>query len=125
MSIDHYTWVPAGARNDKNLPYRKYSSYAALVAEHKGSHDQVFLAHGGPYLIDEQYFFEDPADAQWFWDEGSKSVLYFVDIDGDPSPCSADRMCLWLDDKKVASRDYKAVADAPFEQRKRISGVNV
>jgi hypothetical protein len=62
-----------GIKWHENLLYQKYYSYAELVAEHKGSRHQVFLAHGFPCLIDEQYFFEDRADAQWFWEEGYKA----------------------------------------------------
>ena len=105
MSISHHIWVPAGLRCDEDLSYHKYSSYAEMVAEHKGSRHQVFLAHGGPCLIDQQYFFEDPADAQWFWNEGYKERLYLVG-DG-PADFGYDRMILWLDAAEVASRGYE------------------
>jgi hypothetical protein len=36
---------------------------------------EVFVARGGNILIDEHYFFEDEADARWFWKEGYKECL--------------------------------------------------
>jgi hypothetical protein len=102
MSLDHFIWVPTGARNDENLRYQHYYRYAELAARHNGSRHQVFLVHGAPCLIDEQYFFEDPADAQWFWDKGYQERLYLVD-EGSGS-YGYDRMSLWIADKEVASR---------------------
>jgi hypothetical protein len=65
MSIDNRIWVPAGARNDKTLGYTKYKCGDAMPPERHTRH-QVFLAGEGNVLIDEQYFFEDEADARWF-----------------------------------------------------------
>jgi hypothetical protein len=69
MSIDNRICVPAGARNDKNLRYTKYKCGDVMPLERYTRH-QVFLAHGASVLIDEQYFFENEADARWFWSEG-------------------------------------------------------
>lgn len=68
-SIDNRIWVPAGARNYRNLRYTKYRCSDVMPLE-KYTRHQVFLAHRGTLLIDEQYFFEDEAEARWFWKEG-------------------------------------------------------
>ena len=52
---------------------------------------QVLLAH--QQLIDEQYFFEDPKDARWFWTDGYKERLY---LDNEGAPMPYDRMALWI-----------------------------
>ena len=36
----------------------------------KATSHQVFIAHGGNSLVDEQYLFEDVKDARWFWKQG-------------------------------------------------------
>jgi hypothetical protein len=100
MSIDHVIWVPAGARNDTNIGYRKYYNWREVPGDQK-SHQQVFLAH--IHLIDEQYLFESADDARWFWDEGYKERLY---LDDQGTPMSYDRMTLWIDGRKVDSRGY-------------------
>jgi hypothetical protein len=99
MSIDNFVWVPAGIRNDKNIGFRKYKSWAEMnTAEAaKDTPHQAFLAHG-KVLIDEQYFFEDPEDARWFWTAGYKRRLLLNDS------LSLYHMALWIDDKQVATR---------------------
>jgi hypothetical protein len=62
MSIDNRICVPPGARNSTNLRYSKYKCGDVMPQERYTPH-QVFLAHGDNVLIDEQYFFEDEADA--------------------------------------------------------------
>jgi hypothetical protein len=63
---------------------------------------QVFFAHGANVLIDEHYFFEEEADACWFWREGYKECLYLAE------ECSQahgyDRIALWVNDKLEAER---------------------
>ena len=106
VSTDRYIWVVAGARTAKGRPHYTYTQYDELLAARGGSEHQVFLAHGGPNLIDEQYFFEDPVDAQWFWGDGYKERLFLVD--NGREDFGYDRMFLWLEGKKVASRFNEA-----------------
>ena len=103
MSIDNFIWAPAGVRNSSSITYRKYKSGGELLAVEAPAATpyQVFLAHGGNILIDEQYFFESADDAWWFWNNGYEERLY-LDYEGAPMPF--DRMALWIDGKEVDSR---------------------
>lgn len=102
MSIDNCIWAPEGVRNSKSIAYRKYKSWATMIAVEgpTAPPHQVFLAHG-EILIDEQYFFESADDARWFWNEGYEKRLY-VDHEGASMPY--DRMILWIDGEEVDSR---------------------
>lgn len=73
----------------------------------KRKHDcpdhQVFLAHSGrtddngityDSLVDEQYYFENPEDARWFYRDGYKGMLH----QGEERP---DTMNLWIDGQEV------------------------
>jgi hypothetical protein len=104
VSIDNFIWVPAGIRNDKNIGFRKYKSWAEMNAAEaaKDTPHQAFLAHG-QVLIDEQYFFEDPGDARWFWTDGYTARLY---LDHQRAPIAYDRMALWIDGEEVATRGH-------------------
>ena len=62
----------------------------------------MFLAHGGNPLCEEQYFFEDEADARWFWKEGYKERLYLIG-DG-PATRGYDGMTLWINDRLEGER---------------------
>lgn len=103
-SIDNFIWVPAGIRNDKNIGFRKYKSWAEMNAAEAAmdTPQQAFLAHG-QVLIDEQYFFEDPGDARWFWTDGYTARLY---LDHQRAPMAYDRMALWIDGEEVATRGH-------------------
>jgi hypothetical protein len=101
MSIDHHFYVPAGMRNSETRRFSKfkYNSLGALRdAGHAPTDHQVFLAHSGAgdvaILIDEQFYFEDPEDARWFYREGYKRMLY----DGEEQP---DRMSLFIDGQET------------------------
>jgi hypothetical protein len=66
---------------------------------------QVFYAHGGAYLVDEQFYFEDAEDARWYYDKGWKHDR-FVRVPGptDSGPgdeIEPDRMNLWIDNQEV------------------------
>ena len=76
MSIDNYIWAPAGVRNS-NISHRKYKAWAEMIAIESpaAAPHQVFLAHGGPILVDEQYFFESADDAWWSWKNGYEERL--------------------------------------------------
>src|SRR5216684_9278647 len=63
MSIDNFFWVPSGIRNRNDDTKNKF----LRIETSKATPHQVFLAHGGNSLVDEQYFFEDAKDARWFW----------------------------------------------------------
>lgn len=78
MSIDIYFWAPAGVRADKSIGYRKYYSDGEMLTSEKSNipKHQVFLAHGANFAIEEQYFFEDPQDARWFWEEEYRYRLF-------------------------------------------------
>jgi hypothetical protein len=106
MSIDNYIWAPAGTRNDKSVGYRKYKSWAEMISAETSSvpRHQVFLAHGANILIDEQYFFEDPEDARWFWKEGYDERLFLLDEDEGVS-AGYDSMALWIEGSLLAKRD--------------------
>jgi hypothetical protein len=100
MSIDHHFYVPARMRNSETRRFSdfKYSSLGELRdAGHSHSDHQVFLAHSGAgdlaILIDEQFYFEDPEDARWFYREGYKRMLY----EGEERP---DRMSHFIDGQK-------------------------
>jgi hypothetical protein len=103
MSIDNYIWAPVGVRNSRSIPYRKYKSREEMLAVENpaATTHQVFLAHGGHILVDEQYFFESADDACWFWNSGHEERLY-LDYKGAPMPF--DRMALWIEGKEVDSR---------------------
>lgn len=107
MSIDNYIWAPAGVRNSKSIPYRKYKSWKEMIAAEGSTvpRQQIFLAHGY-VLIDEQYFFESADDARWFWNNGYEERLY---LNNEGSPMSFDRMTLWIDGNEVDSRSYPDV----------------
>jgi hypothetical protein len=106
MSIDNRISVPAGARNAKpghrNYAWTKYKCGDVFPRE-KTTRHQVFLAHGANVLIDEQYFFEDPEDARWFWNEGYNERLFLLDEEEGLS-AGYDRMALWIDGTLVAQR---------------------
>ncbi len=77
MSIDYLWHVPAGDRASDNWRKFRPGDKDLPSTEH-----QVFLAHGGNvlhttmYAIDELFVFDDPADAQWFFEEGYRDLLY-------------------------------------------------
>jgi hypothetical protein len=106
MSIDVYFWAPAGIRDDKNIGYRKYYTSEGMLASEKEKmpRHQAFLAHGAQFAIEEQYFFEDPQDARWFWEEGYRYRLFLLDEDEGES-AGYDRMTLWIEGALVAERD--------------------
>jgi hypothetical protein len=106
MSIDIYFWASAGTRADKSIGYRKYYSCEAMLTSEKVKvpKHQVFLAHGANFAIEEQYFFEDPQDARWFWEEGYRYRLFLLDEDEGES-AGYDRMTLWIEGTLVAERD--------------------
>jgi hypothetical protein len=112
MSIDNETLVPAGARytykDGCGKSWATYKSDRQMPDNLKTPH-QVFLAHEN---VDEQYFFEDPDDARWFWIQGYTGSL-FVDDDGTVKPYS--RMALWIDDEEVATRGCEG-SDKPLFQ---------
>jgi hypothetical protein len=109
LSIDNYIWVPAGVRNSRSIAYRKYKSWETMIAVESpaATPHQVFLAHGGHILVDEQYFFESADDARWFWNKGYEERLC---VDDEGASMTYDRMALWIDDKQVDSRGYPAVS---------------
>ena len=97
MSLDHHFYVPAGIRDSETRRFGefKYRSLGELRnAGHPPTDHQVFLAHSGAgdtaILIDEQFYFEDPEGARWFYREGYKRMLY----EGEEHP---DRMSLFID----------------------------
>ena len=106
MSIDIYFWVPAGIRDDKSIGYRKYYSSEVMLASEKVKvpKHQAFLVHGANFAIEEQYFFEDPQDARWFWEEGYRYRLFILDEDEGES-AGYDRMALWIEGAIVGQRD--------------------
>ena len=109
MSIDNYIWAPVGVRNGGSISYRKHKSWKEMIAVESpvATPHQVFFAHGGYILIDEQYFFESADDARWFWERGYEERLYADDEGG---ATSYDRMTLWIDGKEGDSRGYIAVS---------------
>jgi hypothetical protein len=111
MSIDNFIWARVGVRNDRSIPYRKYKSWKEMIAVEgrSATRHQIFLAHGGYILIDEQYFFESADDARWFWNNGYEERLYLGD---EGEFMSFDRMALWIDGKQVDSRGYSATSAA-------------
>jgi hypothetical protein len=68
--IDYFWHVPAGDRNSNN--WRKYR---------RGDKDipmglvGVYFSHGGPFAIDELFYFDDELDAKWFLAEGFRGML--------------------------------------------------
>jgi hypothetical protein len=113
MSIDNYTWVPAGARHtykdDQGRTWTTYKSDRQMPDSLKTPH-QVFLAHES---LDEQYFFEDPDDARWFWIQGYKGSL-FLDQD-EKTVILYSRMALWIDDVEVDSRCHEPKEKASLQ----------
>ena len=109
MSIDNFIWAPAGVRNSGGNPYRKYKSWETMIAVESlaATPHQVFLAHGGHILVDEQYFFESADDARWFWNKGYEERLC---VNDEGASMSYDRMALWIDGKQVDSRGYPDVS---------------
>jgi hypothetical protein len=105
MSIDNYTWVPAGARHtyksDRGRTWTTCKSPAELSDNHKSRH-QVYIAHES---LDEQYFFDDADDARWFWIEGYKGSLFLDQDEKTVIPYS--RMALWIDGAEVDSRCHE------------------
>ena len=99
MSIDNFFWVPSGIRNRNDDTKNNFLK----TETPKATSHQVFIAHGGNSLVDEQYFFEDAKDARWFWKQGYKTRL-FLDNENNPNPY--DRMALWIDGLEVATRGY-------------------
>jgi hypothetical protein len=106
MSIDIYFWACAGIRDDKDIDYRKYYSWEEMLISEKQKipGHQVFLAHGANFAIDEQYFFEDPRDARWFWDEEYRYRLFLMD-ENEGVSAGYDRMALWIEGSPAAKRD--------------------
>lgn len=113
MSIDNYIWVPAGIRNDNNIGFRKYKSWAEICTAEAPTAipHQAFLAH--QHLVDEQYFFEDPEDARWFWTDGYKQRLY---LDDRGAQMPYDRIALWIGGEEVATRGYDEADNAGESQ---------
>jgi hypothetical protein len=103
MSIDNFIWAPAGIRSNNNIGFRKYRSWAEMCKAEAPTAipHQAFLAH--KLLVDEQYFFEDPEDARWFWTDSYKQRLY---LDDRGAPMPYDRMALWIGGEEVATRGY-------------------
>jgi len=92
VSIDHHIYVSAGLRNGIDRTVR-HPEPGFRTTPH-----QVFLAQAAPFLIDEQYYFEDPLDARWFWDEGWKDWAYRHDDGNGGAFYGCDRMSLWIGD---------------------------
>jgi hypothetical protein len=107
MSIDNYIWAPAGVRNSRSFPYRKYKSWEEMIAVENpaATTHHVFLAHGGHILVDKQNFFESADDARWFWNKGYEERLC---VDDAGTSMSYDRMALWIDGEEADSRGYSA-----------------
>jgi hypothetical protein len=113
--MDHDFYVPSGMRNSETRKFSefKYHSLRELRdAGHPHTDHQVFLAHGacdvdGDGVLDtvsgtdEQFYFEDPEDARWYYREGYKRMLY----KGEAAP---DRMALWIDGKEAGKVGYDA-----------------
>jgi hypothetical protein len=101
MSVDTYIWVPAGARHtsrdDHQNTWTTYKSREQMPDKQMTPH-QVFLAHQG---LDEQFVFEDPLDAVWFWTTGYQGCLT---VDQDGKMLMYDCMTLWVDGKEVATK---------------------
>ena len=114
MSVDNYTWVPAGARHtyksDRGRTWPTYKSPAELSDNLKSRH-QVYIAHES---LDEQYFFEDADDARWFWIEGYRGSLFLDSDEKTVRPYS--QMALWIDDVEIDSRCNEP-KEKPFLQR--------
>lgn len=105
MSIDSFFYVPAGTRN---LPlgerrYLKYKSPSEYRAKHDYMPHQVAWVAGG--VIDEQYFFEDPQDARWFFTYGWK----FRDVSHDSHDSGGAGIpphALWIDGEEIEEADH-------------------
>jgi hypothetical protein len=100
MSIDNFFFVYPGVRDEGKGRWQReqYKTYEEMLAD--GAEvppNQVFLAHGAHYLIDDQFYFPDPEDARWFWERGYKEMLF----EDEHEP---DHMDLWIDDEHVGSR---------------------
>lgn len=111
MSIDHHFYVPGGMRDSETRRFSefKYSSLGELRdAGHPHTDHQVFLAHGGGILIDEQFYFEDAEDARWFFGGGYERVLY----EEEEKP---DRMALCIDGKEAGEAGY----DVPIKNKEK------
>lgn len=100
MSIGKIYFVPAGTR--QGYTHGEYRGVWPPPEERLTRH-RVYLDNGG---VEQLYFFETSEDAQHFWDEGYRRVLYLID-DG-PELYPVDSMILWIDGKKVASRSSEA-----------------
>ena len=110
MSIDSYFHVPAGTRN---LPlgerrYCKHKTFADFAPHHGDCFPhQVKWVAGG--WIDEQYFFEDPGDARWFFVEGWRDRDFLLE-DG-VTPFDYSPTALWIDG--VEQPDHVCKDDSP------------
>jgi hypothetical protein len=103
----------SGFRNDPSgrFTHRRYDSMGEMRrAGHPPTDHQVFLAHGGIVLVDEQFVFADPEDARWFCEEGYRRMLYLREPEftgalhraqGDEPNYGIDRMHLWINGKEV------------------------
>jgi hypothetical protein len=99
VSIDHHIHVAAGLRDGiKDGGTTRYPGPGFATTPH-----QVFLAQAAPFLIDEQFYFEDPLDARWFFNEGWKNWLYEYE-DEQFVRCGCDRMALWIGGDLVDER---------------------
>jgi hypothetical protein len=106
MGIDHHYYISAGMRESRKRRFDDCRDREAIeiLTKHGVPKHQVFLAHGGSeaacYLIDEQFYFEDPEDARWFFREGYKRMLFSDEV-------AIDRMALWIDGKEAGKRTTK------------------
>jgi hypothetical protein len=99
VSIDRFWQVPAGDRNTQSASWSKYppGDKSITITPHR-----VFLAHGGNSLTNELFLFDDKDDAQWFYTEGFRGMLF---RDGNKTvEASPDHMYLDIDDETVAQR---------------------
>ncbi len=108
MSIDRY-FVPSGAKsNPTGYPRTKYKSGDQMPPEQMTKH-QVFYAHGGGFLIDDQFFFESADDARWYFAEGYKHDLlrtHGIPAKGIPPGREEepDEMNLWIDGEEIVDK---------------------
>jgi hypothetical protein len=114
VSIDSFFYVPAGTLN---LPlgerrYLKYKSASEYRAKHDYTPHQVAWVAGG--VIDEQYFFEDPQDARWFFIYGWK----FRDVSYDSRDSGGAGIpphALWIDGEEIEDADNNVPLSAADE----------
>lgn len=113
MSIDSFFYVPAGTRGlaPRKRVYKKYKTVADFVAAHddRPFPHQVKWTAGG--AIDEQYSFEDPQYAIWFFFSGWRDRDFFENgedgVRGGYPPTA-----IWIDDKQRCEHCTKPLVPA-------------